>query len=25
MKYDPGDKVVLKILRNNEEKIIEAT
>lgn len=25
MKYNPGDKVVLKILRNNKEKIIEVT
>ena len=25
MKYNPGDKVVLKILRDNQEKIIEAT
>ncbi|MBZ9572291.1 trypsin-like peptidase domain-containing protein [Patescibacteria group bacterium] len=25
MKYNPGDKVILKILRNGEEKTIEAT
>lgn len=25
VKYNPGDKIVLKILRNNQEEIIEAT
>ena len=25
MKYNPGDKITLKILRNGQEKMVEAT